>query len=83
MPKPQRFTLSTDEFLYVSERDSFIVLNDTLIKRFVTAKVLKRLNIDPKGKLIKFVDGKSAITIEDDPNIKVPEVKPEVTEAKK
>jgi hypothetical protein len=71
MPKPKRYTLTNDEFLYVSERDSFIVLNDTLIKRYITAKVLKRLNINPAGKLIKFIDNKQAITVEDDLNAKL------------
>jgi len=59
--KPKMFSFTQDEFLYVSEKRAQMELTDTLIRRFIAAKVMKRLNLDGKKFFVKVTDDGTGI----------------------
>ena len=73
----KEYTFSSDEFLYVSEHRALIEVHDNLIRRFISAKVLNRLSIDPRENFVKLAKDGNGIEVYDMPK---PEVsKPEAT----
>ena len=64
-PKERQYSLTRDEFLYVSEHNSLIQLNDQLVRRYIAAVVLERLKIDPKDKQIRVNEKGDGILVVD------------------
>jgi hypothetical protein len=61
--KAKKYKFSTDEFLFVSEHRSFMELHDSLIRRYIAAKVLPRLSVKTEGNFIRVSDDGNGIDV--------------------
>lgn len=76
MPKTKHYSFDTDEFLYISEHRGQMEWHDSLIRRYIAAKVLKRLGVDVKSKIIRVSHDGAGIDVTDNPNPVESEVPP-------